>query len=75
MQMTSSHLATLRKGECLKISSDEPFGGPLGVAAGEIDRANAAIKRARPVRYAGVIETGIENVFEICSRRATIVNS
>lgn len=45
------------------------------LAAGEIDRANAAIKCVRPVCYAGVIEIAIENVFAMCSRRAAIVNN
>ena len=57
----------------LKISSDDRVGGPVGVATGKIDRANAAMKRVRPV--ASAIETGIENVSAVCSRRAIIVNN
>ncbi len=33
------------------------------------------MKRVRPERCASVIEAGIENVFAVCSRRATIVNN
>jgi len=35
----------------------------FNLAAGEINRANAAIKRVRPVRCISVPKTGIENVF------------
>ena len=33
------------------------------------------MERVRPVRCASVIEAGIENVFAMCSSRATIVNN
>ena len=33
------------------------------------------MKRVRPVRCASVMEAGIENVFAMCSSRATIVNN
>src|SRR5256884_2036774 len=47
---------------------------PFNLAAGEINRANAAIKRVRPVCGTGVPKIGIENVFAMWPSWTPIVD-
>jgi hypothetical protein len=59
----------------LKTPSAGYLGGPLNKATGEIDGANVAIKRVRPVCRTGIMKAGVENIFAMRPRRLAIVNN